>query len=160
MAQQAIVLTIRRTIAVGLFLLAAGLVFLWSRSSSWTDFVHVRFSSANLTLISGQGTLIFHWNPRGGRHDPWTWDSLSYRVNATTGYMLTGVGRERSGEFWAVRDVPKGGGAVAVPYWLPVLTTGLVCYVLTVKQLRQFSLRNLLVVVTLVAGVFGLHAWF
>lgn len=143
----------RRTIAVGLFLLAAGTVFMWVRSNDVADTVSVRGRHV-FVFGSTVGTVVAIWQKDERAEVQFSWGYAPFSQIFGGGYDPRRQGV--LGGFTLLAEPTQY--RLTIPFWFLTLTTLLLAYSLTLRHPWQFSIRNLLAVTTLLAVVLGLVA--
>lgn len=158
------------------------LIALWVRSYRTSDRLHGLLRKQEIVLASKQGRLtiiLIQWDVT-----VFGWQVITHPVNDElsfpTGPMQSyesafGFGWindpilcvQRStqsappgvkAKFWGTGTTTIKGAGPIMPYWFLVLLTGSIAAALTIRRPYQFSLRTLLIAMTLVAVVLGIIA--
>ena len=137
------------------------LVVLWVRSYWWIDYINgPPYGSYRFGLASSNGWLTTRY--RNGMLRPtsfpkWAWESTTqedmekmYQQSEALAKQRNTIFRRATFQFGWVED-----WGVQFPLWVPLLFCGMVAGVVWVLP-SKFSLRTLLIAMTLVAVVFGL----
>jgi hypothetical protein len=151
------------------------LIAVWVRSYGYHDIVEKRTSSWLLRGHSVQGLLCFSQvNPsrdpeyKTARDVSETLDDLAYphpflSLEINDSHPVIKFGgffgleyRDSTDISRAVYDISR---AVYIPYWLPVLLSGVFAATPWIQWTRRFSLRTLLIATTLVAMLLGVVAY-
>jgi hypothetical protein len=145
----------RFRIAASVFfaLVAVGLSMQWVRSYWWQDYLYVPLSQFRwISCISGHGWLAIDYisvESPPGQPEPW---------EISTALITSPKASSRPGWHWSShRDPDLWCTQTVFPYWFLLALTGLTAGALPWFPLSgRFSLRTLLIAVTLVAVVLGL----
>jgi hypothetical protein len=175
----------RRSIGIGLLLIAVLLVGLWIRSHTSADRLHGCIHGRKSFLIaSKQGRVVFLCFKSHGHANWWKWETRSYPVDDMLSFpsgdprqrdSFAGFGSIVRPTYFVMRptyQMPDGttvmmfgaatatlrGSGIIVPYWFLVLSSSLLGCIVSLRRAWRFSLRSLLIAVTLSATVFGLIA--
>ena len=174
-----------RTLAILSLAIGLGLIAFWIRSYDLADRLHGRaWGRESFMVASKQGRITFLWFTSHGHPEWWQWDTRTYDVNDEMSFPFGSVRQyEKTCGFGLIHrplyhvmrstyTTPDGathhvygaatatlnGSGMIVPYWSLVLLASLTRVILFLERPWQFSVRSLLVMVTLVAVVLGLVA--
>lgn len=174
---------LRKALAIFLLAVAAGLLVFWFRSYASADRLHGRaWGRQSFIVASKQGRLTFLWFTWHGAPNWWQWgmhthpvdDELSFPAGDVRQYEnAAGFGLVHNPIYFVMRSTYQAedgttvsvwgaatatlrGSGLIVPYWFPILATSLAGLPLIKKRPRQFGIRSLLLLMTLVAVVLGL----
>ena len=174
-----------KTLVVLSLALGVGLIAFWFRSYDSADRLHGRARDRQSFIIaSKQGRVTFLWFTSHGHPNWWQWERRTYAVKDEMSFPVGSVRQyERACGFglihrplffvmpstyktpdgttvqiWGAATATLRGSGVIVPYWFLVVVACVASVLFTLRRPWQFSVRSLLVVVTLVAVVLGLVA--
>ena len=123
------------------------LIALWARSNTWADSVSGGFIPQRaFSVWSERGVIRFTYI-----HTP---SQIQWRFRTAVAY-LSRSGFSRYYYFWPPPQITYHVQA-AVPYGLPVILTGILAAVFGIRRPFQFSLRTLLIAMTIIAVWLGL----
>jgi hypothetical protein len=120
------------------------LIVLWGRSHRTADHVSVGIVTHVLSLDSNGRLLVISLRPASLRG--WPGDPISFFI-------------QHDYPAFRIRQGPGGGLIFQTRNWISVVATGLVTVVPWIPWPKRFSLRTLLIAVTVVAAVLGLAIW-
>ena len=130
------------------------LIALWVRSYWWGDAFHNEvdwLQSSRLEAFNGRLRYYGSEFPTTS-----TWETHSWSLDDPLFNHL------RSTSMWSYRTDGPGPGVpplfreLVVPYWFPVLLTGVLAAALGIRRPIRFSLRTLLIATTIIATWLGL----
>jgi hypothetical protein len=160
MERLSIVRPLRIATSAAFLLVCALWIALWARSYYWVDNVIGRLSNTtSLDVGSAQGQLAIlainrvHVEPPFG-HDVWTLKSVSLD-QVPEEIRLYSLSNPCRTLFHFGRHFEIDQNSVRMPHWFLVMTTGVTATVLAIRRPWRFSLRTLLIVMTLVAVALG-----
>jgi hypothetical protein len=160
------------------------LCLMWVRSYRAADRLDGRIWFPRSFLVASKegavACIVFRWH---GAENWWRWDTVSYPVDDELSFpggpvdqfqnaigfgwldqpmymVMRSTQKLPDGSeimVWGAATATLNGGGPIVPYWLLVVMTS--CAGAAPLVSRRFSLRALLIVVTLVAVVLGLIVW-
>jgi hypothetical protein len=152
-------MTRRLRIAVSVFfaVLTVALCVQWVRSYWWQDYIYFWPSRTRLICsISGHGWLQIDY----ASFDPITAAEQSSPWEATTVRLRSPTASPRPGWDWGShRDINVWDTFATFPYWFALAITGIAGALPWYPYSSRFSLRAMLLAVTLVAVVLGLGIW-
>ncbi len=175
----------RLATCVGLLLVACLLIGLWIRSHTSADRLHgCIYGRKSFLLGSKQGRVVFLYFKSHGHANWWKWETRSYPVDDELSFpggdprrrdSIAGFSTINNPIYYVMRPTyqrPDGttvmmlgaatatlrGSGVILPYWFLVLSATLLSGMLMLRRPWQFSIRTLLIAVTLSATVFGFVA--
>jgi hypothetical protein len=147
--------------------LCVALMGMWVRSYHWSDELHGRLTRRQVfiaTSVSGRLLLTSERldlnRMRGFPGDYWPWtvkthpndDRMGPKIPRSSGGLFDSWGFAALSLSWASSDL-------IVPYWFPVLTSGLMGMIFRLRWPLRFTLRSLFIVTTFLAVVLGMMAW-
>lgn len=161
--------------------------YFWWRSRTCADRLHGKIPGTDcFILASKQSTLTFFVFRQHGHPEWWQWETLSYPVDDELSFPsgdpsrsgrfggVAIIGDQHYAVMRSIQQSPDGqqiimfgaasawlhGSGITLHYWLLLLLTALPIPFLIIKPTWRFSLRTLMVVVTVVALGLGFFvAW-
>jgi hypothetical protein len=166
----------RITFAAICLLFCVAFVVLWVRSYQWQDYAHCPLPGESINpssrrLVQLRDGTQFEPSPRmlilnsfkgrlslyaGERHAfrtgyfPWGWG-----MESTSAANFSPQRNNRPRPSW-VYTTDRYGRYVLFPHWAPALVFAVLAAVLGVRWPYQFSVRTLLIIITIVAAILGL----
>ena len=160
---------LRITVSVISLVACMLLIALWLRSYWWIDVIYGDANvSYSLNLTCEYGRLQFyatnHTFDRPFRHTSWRlsddqidsireWSSWQCRKEAVYDPSARVDGWDKTHSPFYITWV------LSVPHWFPVLLTGMLAAALGIRRPFQYSLRTLLIAMTITAAWLGLIVW-
>ena len=129
------------------------LIALWLRSYWWFESLRNDVSqSYSFMLECHDGRLVFFGLPWANN---WSWELVTYRLSD----LRSPDEPDEPIEMWAYHSTPVYGRAawsLVIPHWFLVILTGTLAAVLGIRRPFQFSLRTMMIAMTIIALWLGL----
>ncbi|MEX0612568.1 MAG: hypothetical protein WD738_03050 [Pirellulales bacterium] len=143
----------RRFVQIGLAILslAACVIFaaLWTRSYRWAHLVHGQVGAKQFEIISIEGRLKITALPQSAQ-SPLGVRSQNYHIDSTQASTIwrhiQRFANSKGFGFSRAQNV-----ALLLPYWFLTVAFALLAALLGTKRLRRFSVRSLLIAISLFA---------
>lgn len=109
-----------------------------------------------MQAVSGKGKFKLHFYKASPRNAYWEWRSMPYASRLPDNGPYSTPAGTPTPSFSL--NVSGGSFATTIPYWFLVLISGSLSAAPWVRWSNRFSLRTLLIVMTLIAALFGVIA--